>query len=302
MWLSRVGPALLVLALSGCAPGAGAPAAALDQRTEPPLPDARQEVASAASDELGLWVIGGLDAGRRSTPTVFRYDGERWAQEQDLPVGIDHPGAAALGDAIYVAGGLTNGAVSRRVFALPGPRELAPLNRARGGLALVAAGGKLYALGGNGAAGDVAPAEEYDVTADRWTLLPPMPSPRNHVAGFSHRGMACAAGGREPNSSRVDCWDPASRRWVSLPSLPTPTSGAGGGSLGERAFVAGGEDASAGAMIDQLAVLDADGWRVERMAAPRHGIALAAYRGRLWACGGGTVAGLRPVATCTSFT
>jgi hypothetical protein len=66
-------------------------------------------------------------------------------------------------------------------------------------------------------------------------------------------------------------------------------------------FVAGGEDASAGAVIDQLAVLDRGVWRVERMAAPRHGIALAAYRGRLWACGGGSVAGLRPVAACTSF-
>jgi non-specific serine/threonine protein kinase len=301
MRFPKVAPALLALALAACAPGASAPPAAIDQQTEPPLPEARQEVASAASDELGLWVIGGLDGGRRSTPTVFWYDGASWTRAPDLPVGLDHPSAAALGDAVYVAGGLSGGAVSRRVFALPGPRELAPLNRARAGLALVAVGGKLYALGGNGGGGDVAPAEEYDVTADRWTLLPPMPNPRNHVAGFAYRAMACAAGGRAPNSADVDCWDPASRRWTSLPGLPTPTSGAGGGTLGERVFVAGGEDPSAGAVIDQLAVLESDVWRVERMAAPRHGIALAAYRGRLWACGGASVAGLRPLATCTSF-
>jgi len=294
-------PALV--ALAACASGSTAPepSTAVEQRTEPSLPEARQEVASAAIDELGLWVIGGLDGARRSSATVFRFDGNAWTREPDLPVGLDHPGAAALDGVVYVAGGFTGGAVSGRVFALPGPREVAQLNHARGGLALVAAGAKLYALGGSGGGGDVAPAEEYDVASDRWTELPPMPTPRNHVAGFSHRGMACAAGGRRPNSAEVDCWDPARRRWTSLPALPAPTSGAGAGALGDRAFVAGGEDSASQAMIDQLAVFEAGAWRVERMAAPRHGIALAAYRGRLWACGGGEVAGLKPVATCTSI-
>ena len=36
------------------------------------------------------------------------------------------------------------------------------------------------------------------------------------------------------------------------------------------------------------------------MLVPRHGFELAMYQGRAWACGGGSLPGLHPVATCTS--
>lgn len=116
-----------------------------------------------------------------------------------------------------------------------------------------------------------------------------------------YRGLACIAGGRSPNTAAFDCWDPGGRRWASLPALPVPTSGAGAGVLGARAVVAGSEDPGSGAMIDQLMVLADETWTVEPMLVPRHGIALASYRGRLWACGGGTRAGLATMADCTSI-
>src|SRR6266508_5634200 len=158
-------PALL--ALAACSGAPEAPEANVSQRIEVPLPEPRQEVASAATDELGVWVIGGFDAAGTSSPSVFRFDGRTWTRERDLPVGLDHPAAAVLGGVVYVAGGNTAGVASRRVFALPGPRELAPLGHARGGLALVAAGGKLYAMGGTAGGRNVGPAEEYDAVTDR---------------------------------------------------------------------------------------------------------------------------------------
>jgi hypothetical protein len=273
----------------------------VDQRVEPSLPEPRQEVASAATDALGLWVIGGFTGQGVSSPSVFRFDGSRWHSEQALPLGLDHPAAAALGDTVYVAGGNSNGRASRRVFALPGPRELPPLIHARAGLALVAAAGRLYAIGGNDQSRDVGPAEEYDPANRRWRALPPLRNPRNHVAGFAYRGLACVAGGRSPNTTDVDCWNPAAQRWTSPPRLPAPTSGAGGGTLNDRPYVAGGEDPSAGTIVDQIAVLAGGSWSTSRMPRPRHGIALAAYRGRLWACGGGTRAGIGTSATCTSL-
>ncbi|HZB30761.1 MAG TPA: hypothetical protein VE465_11405 [Streptosporangiaceae bacterium] len=275
--------------------------ASVDQRVEPPLPEPRQEVAATASDTLGLWVIGGFTADGVSSPSVFRYDGARWHSEPALPLGLDHPAATTLGDTVYVAGGNSDGRASRRVFALPGPRELPPLTHARAGLALIATAGRLYAIGGNDQNGNIGPAEEYDPAARRWRTLPALPRPRNHVAGFTYRDMACVAGGRSPNTTAVDCWDPAGRRWTRLPSLPAPTSGAGGGTLNGNPYVAGGEDPGAGSMVDQLAVLTGGSWSTSRMLQPRHGIALATYRGRLWACGGGTRAGLGTVAACTSI-
>jgi Kelch motif len=288
------------------APSAGpATPITLDQRREAPLPEPRQEVASAADDELGVWVAGGFDGAGRSTPSVFRYRDGAWTREPDLPLGLNHPAAAVLDETVYVAGGNTDsGGGSRptgRFFALPGPRELAPLKHARAGLALVAVGDRLYAIGGVGEEGHVGPAEEYDPRTNKWTDLPPLPRPRDHVAGFAYEGKACVAGGRSPNTAQVHCWDPAGRRWTALPDLPAATSGAGGGTLGERAMVAGGEDPDGGTMIDRLAVLEKGAWSVTTMAVPRHGIALAPYRGRLWACGGGTRAGLHTVADCTSI-
>jgi hypothetical protein len=297
------------LGLTACSGGSpsprrttpGASPISVDQRVEPSLPEPRQEVASTATDTLGLWVIGGFTSQGVSSPSVFRFDGSRWHSEPALPLGLDHPAAAALGDTVYVAGGNSNGRSSRRVFGLPGPRELPPLTHARAGLALVAAAGRLYAIGGNDQNRNVGPTEEFDPASQRWRPLPPLPNPRNHVAGFAYRGLACVAGGRSPNTTDVDCWDPAAHRWTSPPRLPAPTSGAGGATLSERPYVAGGEDPSAGTIVDQIAVLTGDSWSTSQMLRPRHGIALAAYRGRLWACGGGTRAGIGTVATCTSL-
>jgi hypothetical protein len=278
-----------------------APAAQVDQREEKPLPEPRQEVASAGGDELGLWVVGGFDRGGRSTPTVYRYRDGAWSKQADLPLGLNHPAAAVLDESVYVAGGDTGEQASGRVFTLPGPREVASLNHPRAALALVAAGGKLYAIGGVAQGKHIGPAEEYDPAANKWSDLPPLPGPRDHVAGFAWRDTACIAGGRSPNTAKVHCWDPRGRRWAAMPDLPTATSGAGGGALGERVVVAGGEDPGGGAMIDQLAVFERGAWSVAPMTVPRHGIALAPYQGRLWACGGGTRAGLYAVADCTSI-
>src|SRR2546421_316704 len=146
MRLARAVPPVLAALVTACA--APVPRAGVDQRAEPPLPEPRQEVASAATT-AGLWVVGGFDRTARSTPTVSRSAGQPGHREPALPIGLDHPAAAALGDRLYVAGGYSAGTASRRVFTVPGLKEVAPLHHARGGLALVATGGRLYALGGD---------------------------------------------------------------------------------------------------------------------------------------------------------
>ena len=277
--------------------------AGLTQRDEPALPEPRQETA-AAGDAQNLWVIGGYDSSSRSSTDVLRFDGA-WHHEAALPLGLDHPSAATLGGALYVAGGFSGGPASRRVFRLSGPaaswQEVAPLSHPRGALALVPLGTRLYAIGGNDGRGEVAPAEEYDPQTNRWRDLPALPHPRNHVAGFASQGQACVAGGRSPNVELVTCWDPGANRWREGPRLPVPTSGAGGGVAGQEPVVAGGEDPGAGTLVTQLARLRGGAWQEGAMREPRHGLQLAAYRGRLWACGGGDRAGLHPVATCTSI-
>jgi hypothetical protein len=220
-------------------------------------------------------------------------------------VPLDHPSAASLGDKVYIAGGHTNGRDSAALFRLDGDHwtRLAPMHYARGGHALIAAQGRLYAIGGNTVSGNVAPSEVYDPAADAWTVLPALPQPRNHVMGFALALGPCVAGGRAPTTSRVYCLDASKNAWTSQPDLPQATSGGGAGTFaGGEVVVLGGQDASETRIVSQLTRYQAGkGWTSsETMLAPRHGFELALFEGRMWACGGGSAPGLHPVAVCTS--
>ena len=274
------------------------------QRMETPLPVALEESAAAVAGGK-LYVIGGFDAAGNSLRTVWVFDGTTWSAGPRLPLGLDHASAASLDDHVYVAGGHSFGRASARFFRLDGSSwiELAPMRHPRGGHALVAAASRLYAIGGNSAAANVAPAEVYDLQTSGWSDLPALPVPRNHVSGFVFGLSVCVAGGRSPGTARVDCFDPGSSTWARAPDLPQPTSGAGATALEDgRAVILGGEDAQESRIVDLVAQLpDPVAWTVQgAMLVPRHGFELALFEGRAWACGGGTLPGLHPVATCTS--
>jgi N-acetylneuraminic acid mutarotase len=271
---------------------------------ETPLPVPVEESAAAAAGGK-LYVMGGFDAVGRSLSSVYVFDGSAWSAGPSLPLGLDHASAATLDDRLYLSGGHSGGADSARVFRLDGGSwtELASMRHARGGHALVAAAGRLYAIGGNTAAANVPLAEVYDPQSGQWSDLPPLPAPRNHVAGFVYGPDVCAAGGRSPNTARVDCFNFENKMWVRLLDLPRPTSGSGAATLDDgRVIVMGGEDAQESAIVDQLARLPSTNqWTAaETMLVPRHGFQLAVFEGRAWACGGGSSAGLDPVTTCTS--
>jgi N-acetylneuraminic acid mutarotase len=271
---------------------------------ETPLPVPLEESAAAAAGGK-LYVMGGFDAVGNSLSTVYVFDGTAWSAGPRLPLGLDHTSAATLDGHVYLSGGHSGAADSARVFRLDGASwtEVASMRHARGGHTLIAAGGHLYVIGGNTASGNVAPAEVYDPLSGQWSDLPALPAPRNHVAGFTHAADVCAAGGRAPNTTRVDCFNLESLMWERLPDLPRPTSGAGAATLDDgRVLVIGGQDAQESRIVDLVARLSSSNqWTAaESMVVPRHGFELAVFEGRAWACGGGSMAGLHPVATCTS--
>lgn len=289
----------------GASPIAASPAPSPQaQRMEAPLPAALEESGAAAAGGK-LYVIGGFDAAGNSLSTVWVFDGTAWSAGPRLPLELDHLSAASLDDQVYVAGGHSFGRDSARLFRLDGASwtELPPMRHPRGGHALIAASNRLYVIGGNSATGNMAPAEAYDPQTRSWSDLLALPSPRNHVAGFVFNSGVCVAGGRSPATARVDCFNPFSSTWVRLPDLPQPTSGAGATTLEDgRAVILGGEDARESSVIDQFAHLpNLRAWTIDgSMRVPRHGFELALFQGRAWACGGGSLPGLHPVATCTS--
>ena len=272
---------------------------------EAPLPSPIEETAAASTGDR-LYVMGGFDAAGRSLSGVFVFDGTRWFNGPRLPLPLDHASAATLDDHVYIAGGHSFGRDSARVFRLDGNAwtEVAPMRFARGGHALIAAMGRLYVIGGNNASSNVFATEVYDPAANAWSLLPGLPVPRNHVAGFVLGTSVCVAGGRSPDTSRVDCLDTVQHVWSRLPDLPKRTSGAGAANYPDGSVVVlGGQNATESAMVSQLTRYAAGGsWTTGgQMLVTRHGFELAIFGGRAWACGGATLPGLHPVSTCTSI-
>src|SRR2546428_1123307 len=132
------------------------------QREDPALPAPVEETGAAAAGG-SLYVMGGFNAAGASLDSVYVFDGSAWAVGPHLPLPVDHPSSATLDDRVYLAGGHSNGRDSARVFRLDSDHwtELAVMHFARGGHALVAAAGKLYAIGGNHSRGHVGPAGAY---------------------------------------------------------------------------------------------------------------------------------------------
>ena len=273
------------------------------QRQEAALPLPVEETGAATTADA-LYVMGGFNAAGASLDTVYVFDGSAWRAGPRLPVAVDHPSAASLNGQVYLAGGHTFGRDSARLFRLDGDHwtELAAMHFARGGHALVAVQGKLYAIGGNSYRGNVAAAEAFDPAANAWTVLSSLPAPRNHVSGFVLATKACVAGGRSPNTGRIDCIDAVDGSWSRLPDLPRATSGGGATSfVGGAVVMMGGEDAGESVMVDMLSFYSDGAWSaLDAMQSPRHGIQLALFQGRAWACGGATAPGLHPVSICTS--
>jgi len=84
-----------------------------------PMPEARQELASAA---LGgkIFVIAGFDSGGEATNSVFVYDpaSNGWSRAAPLPIVNEHPGADVARSTLFAFGGR-----SPRVFAYDAGRD-----------------------------------------------------------------------------------------------------------------------------------------------------------------------------------
>ncbi len=204
-----------------------AAALALAWLSATPVPEPRTEV-GAAVVRGEIAVVGGLTEDGAPSPRVDAYSPklDRWRRLADLPVGSG---------------------LARRAFALdlrtrrwtvepaPSPREH---------LAVTAAGGKIYALGGRRAGYDtnVATFEVWTPGTKRWRRLPPVPEPRGGTGAAVAAGSIVSVGGEAPSGTiaSVYAYDLARGRWRRLPDLPTPRHGLGVVGIGNRVYALAG--------------------------------------------------------------
>ena len=271
-----------------------------------PMPSSRQEVGVGVADGK-IYVVGGFSSGS-SVNTVERYDPktDQWESIAALPAAnpLNHVGVATANGLLFVIGGLRQnfGAVDTVFCYAPSTEswsQKASMPTARGALGVATTGNIIYAAGGSPSARENDFAA-YDSVADQWTVLPDMPTPRNHFAAaavdnrfFALSGRSATLGGLQ---SAVEEYDPASNSWSSRTDIPTPRAGIAAALLHRRIYVFGGEgnDSNTSGVFDEVEEYnpESDSWRsMAPMPNPRHGIGAAALSSMIFIPGGGPIEG-----------
>ncbi len=200
------------------------------------------------SDGSSLFVLGGLDARKVSSPAVYRIDpsGGRATQVATLDPPVHDAAGVRFGDRSLVIGGGTPPARATVQVVAPGAatRALGQIPQPRADLVAAAVGGMLYVLGG----GDEASAlvAEVDASTDgaRWTAAGTLAEPVRYPAVIVVDGAIYLFGGvttSEGTDTRsVQRYDPKTRTTEVVAQLPAPLSHASAVLLGGRVYVLGG--------------------------------------------------------------
>ena len=161
---------------------------------------------------------------------------------------------------------------------------------ARQEVGVAALSGKVYVAGGFRRDGSqAATVEAYDITADRWQLVQPLPFPLDHPAAATARGKLYVLGGFLSGVAVGQTleYDPVANRWTTKAPMPTPRGALAAAVIEEKIYVIGGfRD---GVSVRDLAVYDPDADRWETLPAmltPRDHLGAGAIKGRLYAVGG----------------
>ena len=182
-----------------------------------------------------------------------------WVARESLPFKIDEPRGAAIGEDIYMVGGidgleeeddgslLLEPSAELTRFRPAGERfeELAPMPRRLNHIGVVAHRGEIYVVGGYGRklSGHTSKSFfRYDPATDRWTRLPDMPEPRAAMAAGVVGHSLIVAGGARDNTPLAStyAYDFDSGSWSRLPDMGSRREHVGAAVLDGRLYVLGG--------------------------------------------------------------
>jgi non-specific serine/threonine protein kinase len=159
-------------------------------------------------------------------------------------------GAAVLGGRLYVVGGVGPSGLARAAFEYaPGTRRwrTVPAPTPREHLAVVAAGGRIWAIGGRTAGLDtnLDLVESWRPGERTWRLEPALPEARGGTGAAVVGNTIVSVGGEAPPGTirSVYALDTGENHWRRLPDLTTPRHGLGLAAVGKTVYaLAGGPE------------------------------------------------------------
>ncbi|XP_065105053.1 kelch-like protein 9 isoform X2 [Paramisgurnus dabryanus] len=180
------------------------------------------------SDSTHLVVLGGVMRQQLVVSKELRlYDEEgdgTWRTLQPMEVPRYQHGVALLGGFLYIVGGQstydTKGKTAVDSAYRYDPRfdrwlQVASLNEKRTFFHLSALKGKLYAVGGRNATGEIDSVECYNLNKNEWSFVAPMSEPHYGHAGTVHGDLMFVSGGitRDAFQKELLCYDPDRDVW-----------------------------------------------------------------------------------------
>jgi uncharacterized protein (TIGR03437 family) len=155
-----------------------------------------------------------------------------WETRAPYPLEATEVAAAAIGDKVYVLGGLTESGSTNRLFIYDAYtdtwQEGAPLPVAGGvdHANVAALDGKIYFLGGIRILSGFTTGEtyEYDPATNTWRARASMPTPRGSSGVAALDGRIYVVGGLAAGNSigNFEAFTPSANGWIILPPMPTP--------------------------------------------------------------------------------
>jgi N-acetylneuraminic acid mutarotase len=212
---------------------------------------------------------------------VYDPAADTWKALAPMPSKRGSPVAAAVGNKIYVIGGVgaapgaTSPAISQATpQVVVGTveeyepesntwREKTPMPTPRNHAAIGAVNGKIYVIGGRvgaafiGLASDISVVEEYDPATDKWSApRSRMPTARSALGYGVVNGRIYVAGGeyQDPHMMatfrEVEAYDPSTNSWSIMPPMPVSRHGLAAGAIGNRLILVGGDVQSSGSGVE----------------------------------------------------
>lgn len=291
---------------------------------------ARQEQAVFALGNTTIGILGGVvptSVNTTQTTDIFQlYDieSDTWSTVSPAPYAVNHPNVAAVGNTVYLLGGLTNGpadpalplnwVAASESYAYDVASDTwtqlpsMPNGTARGGAATIVHGDLIYLAGGMTVLqatyqDTVDTVITFNVTSGAWQRVvmagAELPESRQHAAGVVLDDTFYIAGGRRYGQTNVrdtvfelDLSNVTSGWQTSTGHMAVARGGLMGGLVGTTFYTFGGEgdpDTATG-VYPQVEAFDTETqtWtELAAMAVPRHGTQGVGVGDRVYIPGGG---------------
>nr|XP_002734385.1 PREDICTED: kelch-like protein 9-like [Saccoglossus kowalevskii] len=217
------------------------------------------------SAEQTLVTLGGYK-GRPSEKMMAYCNSGKPVEIQPMAMGVYYHNVTVMDNFLYCVGGQnvkdTAGKEAVSSAFRYNPRsndwmEIASLQEPRCRFHLSALNGKLYAVGGKNARGQVNTVECYTPHENRWICVAPLDDPRNAHAGATYRNELFVSGGWSNGryTDSLQSYSPANNTWQNRSCMHTRRGWHGMCSVNNRLYVMGGNHLNSnGDRVDVLTV------------------------------------------------